>query len=258
MPPLCAQWDGAMAIFSTYYAENRIQWHSDDDDNDDNDYNDGDDGDNDDNDGNDGDYSDDNDGNDGNYNDDNDYNDGDDDYNDDNYYNDGNDGDNDGNDGDNDDNDGNDGDYSDDNNGNDGDYNDDNDGNDDDDDDVASSKTFYTQTPILPWRVKNKTILQERSYILTPWSWALLEKPPPPPPAQPLKNFLILSEMNQVHNTPSSYLSNIYLSIIIPHMSRSSEWSLSFWISHRNPTCISLRPIRATYHVNLPILTWSL
>jgi hypothetical protein len=88
-------------------------------------------------------------------------------------------------------------------------------------------------------------------YTLTPRSWALLEKPPV---VQLLKNFSIfygtrglnyrvhmspslvpiLSQINPVHNNPP-YLSKIQFNIILPPMSRSSEWSLTFWLSHQNP-----------------------
>jgi hypothetical protein len=55
----------------------------------------------------------------------------------------------------------------------------------------------------------------------------------------------ILSQMNPVHTTPS-YFSKIHLNIIFPPTSRYFYWSRSFWLSHQNPICISLRPMHAT------------
>jgi hypothetical protein len=52
---------------------------------------------------------------------------------------------------------------------------------------------------------------------------------------------LILSHMNQHYTTPSCS-SKIYFNIIFPPTSRSSKWSLSFWISHQNRMCIPLLP----------------
>jgi hypothetical protein len=50
-----------------------------------------------------------------------------------------------------------------------------------------------------------------------------------------------LSQINPIHTTPS-YLSKIHFNIIHPHMSWSSQWSLSFWLSHHYPTFIRLLP----------------
>jgi hypothetical protein len=44
----------------------------------------------------------------------------------------------------------------------------------------------------------------------------------------------ILSEINLDHTTPS-YFSKIHSNSIVPPTSRSSQWSLSFWVSHTNP-----------------------
>jgi hypothetical protein len=81
-------------------------------------------------------------------------------------------------------------------------------------------------------------------------TWALLEKLPV---VQPLKKFPALyanrrfitasqepstgpypSQSNLIHPIPS-YLSNIYFNIVHPTTSWSSQWSLSFWISHQYP-----------------------
>jgi hypothetical protein len=51
----------------------------------------------------------------------------------------------------------------------------------------------------------------------------------------------ILCQINPVHTTPS-YLSKMRLNITLTPMSRSSQWSLSFWISHQYPICSRLRP----------------
>jgi hypothetical protein len=56
---------------------------------------------------------------------------------------------------------------------------------------------------------------------------------------------LILTQINPVHTT-SSYLTKTHLNIIHPPSSWSSYWSLSFWISHQQPTDIPVLPIHAT------------
>jgi hypothetical protein len=60
----------------------------------------------------------------------------------------------------------------------------------------------------------------------------------------------ILSQINPVHTT-LSYLFKIYLSIILPPMSRSSYWSPSVGIPHQNPICIHLLPMRASCPAHL-------
>jgi hypothetical protein len=47
----------------------------------------------------------------------------------------------------------------------------------------------------------------------------------------------ILSQINPIHTIPS-YLSKIHFNIVHPPTSWSSQWSLSFWISHQYPICI--------------------
>jgi hypothetical protein len=54
----------------------------------------------------------------------------------------------------------------------------------------------------------------------------------------------ILSQINPIHTIPS-YLSKINFNIVYPPTSLSSQWSLSFWLSHHYPICIPLPPIRA-------------
>jgi hypothetical protein len=51
----------------------------------------------------------------------------------------------------------------------------------------------------------------------------------------------ILSHINPIHTIPP-YLSQIHANIVYPPTSRSSQWSLSFWLSHRYPICIPLHP----------------
>jgi hypothetical protein len=98
---------------------------------------------------------------------------------------------------------------------------------------------------------------------LTPCSWALFEKAPV---AWPFKNFPTfhgtrrfiilpssrepdtLSQLNLAYTTPSHF-SNIHFNTIPPLTSRSPYWSLSFWLSHQNPICISLPPPLYVLHV---------
>jgi hypothetical protein len=49
----------------------------------------------------------------------------------------------------------------------------------------------------------------------------------------------ILSQIAPIHTIPS-YLSTIHFNIVHPPTSWSSQWSLSFWISHQYPICIRL------------------
>jgi hypothetical protein len=43
-------------------------------------------------------------------------------------------------------------------------------------------------------------------------------------------------------HTISSYVSKIYFHIVNPPTSRYSQWSLTLWLSHQYPICISLLP----------------
>jgi hypothetical protein len=51
----------------------------------------------------------------------------------------------------------------------------------------------------------------------------------------------ILNQINPIHTIPS-YLSKIHFNIVHSPTSWSSQWSLSFWISHQYPICIPLLP----------------
>jgi hypothetical protein len=100
------------------------------------------------------------------------------------------------------------------------------------------------------------------------WSWVLLEKLPI---VQPLKNFpefygtqrfitvftralhWSLSWVRSIQSIPP-HLYKIYLNIVHPPTSWSSQWSISFWFSHQYPTCIHLRPIPATCPAHLMLL----
>jgi hypothetical protein len=54
-----------------------------------------------------------------------------------------------------------------------------------------------------------------------------------------------LSQINSIHTIPS-YLSKIRFNIVQPPTPWSSQWSLSFGITHQYPICIPRPPIRAT------------
>jgi hypothetical protein len=100
------------------------------------------------------------------------------------------------------------------------------------------------------------------------WSWALLEKLPI---VQLLKKFLawtqrfitvftralhwapILSQINPSHTIPS-YLSKIHFNIVHPPMSWSSQWSLTFWLSHQYLICIPLLPPFVLHNLTILII----
>jgi hypothetical protein len=48
----------------------------------------------------------------------------------------------------------------------------------------------------------------------------------------------IVSQINPIHTIPS-YLSMINFHIVHPPTSWSSQWSLSFWLSHQYPICMT-------------------
>jgi hypothetical protein len=55
----------------------------------------------------------------------------------------------------------------------------------------------------------------------------------------------ILSHIYPIHTTPS-YHSKTHFNMVHTPMFWSSQWSLSFWLSHQYSICIPLIPIRAT------------
>jgi hypothetical protein len=57
-----------------------------------------------------------------------------------------------------------------------------------------------------------------------------------------------------VQSNPS-HLSKIHFNIVHPPTPWSSQWSLSFWISHQYPTCIPLLP-QSCYMPCLPHPPW--
>jgi hypothetical protein len=59
----------------------------------------------------------------------------------------------------------------------------------------------------------------------------------------------ILSQIDPIH-TILSYLSKIYCNNVHPPTSWSSQWSLSFWISHQYSICITLLPY--SYYMPYP------
>jgi hypothetical protein len=93
------------------------------------------------------------------------------------------------------------------------------------------------------------------TYLLTyVRSWALSEKLPIVQPLRKLPAILrnpkvhhrvhkspplvpILSQFDPAHTIPS-FLSKIHYNIVHPPTSWSSQWSLSFWLSHQYPICI--------------------
>jgi hypothetical protein len=62
----------------------------------------------------------------------------------------------------------------------------------------------------------------------------------------------VLSQIDPVHTAPSCF-SKIHFNIILLYIPGSSQWFLSFWISHQNAIGIIL-PIRATCSTHLTLL----
>jgi hypothetical protein len=83
------------------------------------------------------------------------------------------------------------------------------------------------------WEAANCAATQEIPSILrNPNVHYRVHKSPPVVP--------ILSQINPIHTIPS-YLSKIYY-IVQALTSRSSQWSLTFWLPHQYPICIPLLP----------------
>jgi hypothetical protein len=83
-----------------------------------------------------------------------------------------------------------------------------------------------------PWEAVNCATIQEFLSIL--WNTKVHYRVHKSPPLVP-----ILRPLNPVHTT-AFYLSKINFNIIFLPASRSSEWSVSFYISHQNSICILL------------------
>jgi hypothetical protein len=57
-------------------------------------------------------------------------------------------------------------------------------------------------------------------------------------------------QSNTLHAIPS-YLSKIHINIVLPPTSRSSQWSLFFWLSHQYLYAFLFSQIRATFPAHL-------
>jgi hypothetical protein len=88
-----------------------------------------------------------------------------------------------------------------------------------------------------PWEATDCAAAQKLPSIL--WNPKIYYRVHKSPPLVP-----ILSHINPIHAIPS-YLSTFHFNSVHSPTSWSSEWSISFWLSHRYLICIPLLPIRA-------------
>jgi hypothetical protein len=63
-----------------------------------------------------------------------------------------------------------------------------------------------------------------------------------------------LSWASRVQFNPSSFLPKVHLNVILPPMTRSSQWPLPFGLPNQNPVNTSLFPVRATCLAHLILL----
>jgi hypothetical protein len=92
------------------------------------------------------------------------------------------------------------------------------------------------------WEAANCAATEEHPSILwKPKFHYRVHKSPPPVP--------FLSQSNPIHTIPS-YLSKIHFNIVHPPTFRSSQWSLSFWLSHQYPIWFPL--LLNSYYIPCP------